>query len=151
MVKQLNKIFESESPVNLVNGLESLVGLLRNVRQANNIDVELFFMDHQKFYNKLKRMESTGLNYSVVKQHHDELVNILPEFRKPIDQQPEPIQDEKNPKAVKRKKVDIQPFASLIEWGVEFSTAAEMELRKSNLEKEIEKLEKIKEKCNLKI
>ena len=151
MIKNINKIFETESPVNLVNGLESLVGLLRNVRKANNIDVELFFKEHLKLVNNLKRKESTNLTYSNVKLHHDELVALFEEFKKPLSEQPEPVQDEKNPKAARRKKIDIQPFAPLIEWGVEFSTAAEMELRKETLEKEIEKLEAEKEKCNLKI
>ena len=43
------------------------------------------------------------------------------------------------------------PFLPLIEWGVEFSTAAEMELKKENLEKAIAQLEKDKERANLKI
>ena len=67
MVDEVNKILEAEAPVNLVTGLEALVGLLRNARKATNIDVELFFKDHAKLYNKLKRMESTGLNYKLVR------------------------------------------------------------------------------------
>jgi len=65
-LKELNVILTKSSPGKLVTAMEALVGILRNVNQANNIDVELFLKDPTKLLTKFKRMESHGLTYSHV-------------------------------------------------------------------------------------
>ena len=123
MVAGINDIFEVEHPEDLVAGIEALVGLLRDCKQASNVDVELFMKDAKKLSNKFKRMESHGLKYENVKNHKAALEAALPKF---VDR-PKPPKGEYN----------IGPFKDLIDWGVQFATAAEMELRKENLEAEI--------------
>ena len=86
IVKGINAIFESESPTHLVNGLEAFVGLLRGCKQATPVDLELFFMDAKKLSNKLKRMESHGLKYEIVKKHKEILEEEVKYF---VDKQPE--------------------------------------------------------------
>ena len=115
--------------------MEALVGLLRDCNQATPVDVELFFKDHKKLSNKLKRMESHGLKYDNVKKHTDELKGILDKF---VDV-PKPPKGEFN----------IGPMKPLIEWGINFGTAAEMDLRRDNLIKEIDSLKKTRESCDL--
>lgn len=70
-------------------------------------------------------MESHGLKYKHVIKHKADLERVLPEFEKA------PAKGEQN----------LQPFAPLIRWGVAFSTAAEMQLKKENLRSEIEAAE----------
>lgn len=42
-VMKLNKLLSNKAPTSLVDGLESFVAILRNRRQANNVDVEMYF------------------------------------------------------------------------------------------------------------
>lgn len=81
MIEELNKILSRASPAPLVRALEALVGILRNVNQANNIDVELFLKDSTKLLTKFKRMESTGLTYAYVRKHKAELEAELDAFK----------------------------------------------------------------------
>ena len=80
ITKGVNAILEKEKPQELVFGVEALIGLLRNVNQANNVDVELFFKDPKKLANKLKRMEAHGLKYEHVKKHCEELKEVVDKF-----------------------------------------------------------------------
>ena len=69
MIQDVNVILEKSSPEHLITGLEALVGVFRNVNEANNIDVELFFKDPEKLITKFKRMDSHGLTYKHVNKH----------------------------------------------------------------------------------
>lgn len=73
MIVEVNDILTKASPSALVLGLEALVGIMRNVNTANNIDVELFFSEPIKLLAKFKRMESHGLTYAHVLKHKAEL------------------------------------------------------------------------------
>ena len=122
--KGVNEIFETEAPQDMVTGLEAFVGILRNCKQATPVDLELFFADPKKLANKLKRMESHGLKYENVKKHKEIMEGILPSF----------VETRQN---IKRQEFNLGPYKPLIEWGVAFGTAAEIELRKEALEAEI--------------
>ena len=136
--KSINDIFETEAPADMVTGLEALVGILRNCKQATNVDLELFFADPQKLANKLKRMESHGLKYENVKKHKETMEGVLAAFK---------VEGVRTNKA--KKEFNLLPFAPLIEWGVAFGTAAEIELRKEALEEDIAKLVKQRDQCEL--
>jgi len=56
MNKKLNMLFEVDSPDYLVPGAEAYTGLIRGTRVANNIDVELYFANHDKLDNKMKKI-----------------------------------------------------------------------------------------------
>lgn len=142
MIKNINIILEKNSPSDLCKGLEAVVGLLRNVNEANNIDVELFMKDPKKLLTKLKRMESHSLTFKHVSKHKEELEALKPQFEK--DEIPEPAEEG-------QQTYNINPFLPLIEWGLQFATAAEIELRKDTLEKDIKTLETRRADANLKI
>lgn len=117
MMKDLNKIFEEWSPKDLVTGIESTVGLLRNCRNATPVDVELFLSDPAKLISKLKRFESHGLTYKNVLAHRDELAAVVGKF-------------EKDEKPIEKGDFNLFPFLPLIKWAHQFSIGAEIELKK---------------------
>ena len=128
-IEEMNKILTTASPQKLVEGMEALVGILRNVNQATNIDVELFLKDSTKLLTKFKRMESHGLTYSHVEKHKKELEGVIDAFK----------QDNKNPGKDKDGKqlYNLFPFLPIMEWGLHFATAAAIELKKDDLERSI--------------
>lgn len=141
-VKLVNVTLLKETPESLVIGLEALVGLLRDAKKANNIDVELFFEEFSKFSNKLKRMEAGGLKLANVAAHTATMREIKPKF--------DAVFDSKAPKSEEDKdQMDLRPFASLIEWGIEFGSSAEIILKRDALEKEIIDLQKKRVQCEL--
>jgi len=56
MIHRLNQIFENDVPQVLINVMESFIGLLRNVKKANNVDVELYLKSYEKLILKLGRI-----------------------------------------------------------------------------------------------
>lgn len=66
MISRINQLFDADSPEGLVQGLEALVGVLRNNEYANNVDVELFFKSEDKLISKLRRMEMREADKNVV-------------------------------------------------------------------------------------
>lgn len=129
MLKQLNEILNKASPEALCLGLEALVGILRNVNNANNIDVELFLKDPEKLLTKFKRMESHGLTYAHILKHKAGLEAQLPHFQ---NNNPNPGKDDKG-----KQLFNLFPFLAMIEWGVSFATAACIDLEKEDLDQQI--------------
>lgn len=127
IVKKVNALLVNNSPGDLVVGLEHFVAILRNSRSASNVDVELFFLDHKKLTTKLRRMEPNQLKYENVQIHRDEIATIIGKFQ----DNPRPAKDE----------VNLGPFKPLIEWGLEFATAAEMMLKVEKTNQDIAKLQ----------
>ena len=132
-LEEMNKILTTSSPKALVEGMEALVGILRNVNQATNIDVELFLKDPSKLLTKFKRMESHGLTYSHVEKHKKELEGVIDTFK----------QDNRNPGKDEngKQQYNLFPFLPIMEWGLEFATAAAIELKKDDLERSIKTLQ----------
>jgi len=83
-------------------------------------------------------MESHGLKYENVKLHKGILEEEVQYF----------VESKNNPA---KKEYNIGPFKPLIEWGIAFGTAAEIELRKEALAEEIATLQKEKAACELAI
>ena len=127
IVKKVNALLVNNSPGDLVVGLEHFVAILRNSRSASNVDVELFFLDHKKLTTKLRRMEPNQLKYENVKIHRDEIASIIGKF----EDNPRPGKDE----------VNLGPYKPLVQWGLEFATAAEMMLKVDKINQEIAKLQ----------
>lgn len=65
-IAALNILFQNTSPITLVNGLETLVALLRNHTSATNVDVELYFQDFTKLILKLQRIDPATLDMHIV-------------------------------------------------------------------------------------
>ena len=125
-------ILTKSSPQKLVEAMEALVGVLRDCNQATNIDVELFLKDPSKLLTKFKRMESHGLTYAYIAKHKAELEASIDAFKR---DNKNPGQDDQG-----RQQYNLFPFLSIIEWGVHFSTAAAIELKKDDLERSIKTL-----------
>ena len=120
-------MLSENSPGVLVAGLEHFVAILRNSKAANNVDVELFFLDAKKLGTKLRRMEPSGLKYENIAHHKEQLASIADQF---VDN-PKPAQNE----------VNLGPFKPLIQWGLEFSTGAEIILKEKKIDADIAELE----------
>lgn len=116
-------MLQNNSPGVLVAGLEHFVAILRNSKAANNVDVELFFLDAKKLGTKLRRMEPSGLKYENIAHHKEQLASIVGQF---VDN-PKPAQNE----------VNLGPFKPLIEWGLEFATGAEIILKEQKIDADI--------------
>lgn len=114
-VTQINEILEVAAPDGLVIGLEELVGLLRDVKQADNVDVELFFRDPVKLLTKLRRMKAADLNIDYVKAHLTALQEVKEQHFSRNEMTVE------NPKRKGEKQFNIYPFRHFIDWGIEFS------------------------------
>ena len=127
IVKKINALLVNNSPGALVAGLEHFVAILRNSRSASNVDVELFFLDAKKLTTKLRRMEPTQLKYENVQIHRDQIASIIDKF----EDNPRPAKDE----------VNLGPYKPLVEWGLEFATAAEMMLKVEKINADIVKLQ----------
>lgn len=113
---QINEILEVASPDGLVRGLEELVGILRGVQKADNVDVELFFKDPVKLLTKLRRMKAErGSNIDYVKAHLEELREIRAQYFSKDEMTVE------NPKRKGEKQFNIYPFRHFIDWGIEYS------------------------------
>ena len=69
LLKPVNKILEKEAPEHLVIALEAICGFLRDVKKANNIDVELFMKDHKKLFAHINRKEYTDCRLKNVVVH----------------------------------------------------------------------------------
>lgn len=123
IVGNVNKTLQDNSPGTLVAGLEHFVAILRNSKTANNVDVELFFLDAKKLGTKLRRMEPSGLKYENITYHKEQLASIVDQF----EDNPRPGKDE----------VNLGPFKPLIEWGIEFASGAEIILKDQKIQEDI--------------
>lgn len=66
IVDTVNKILSQESPEDLVEVLKVFVSVLRNKPNTKPVDVELFFLDFDKLYAKMGRMEPTDCDFALV-------------------------------------------------------------------------------------
>ena len=80
-------------------------------------------------------MEPFGLKYENVSLHKEQLASIADKF---IDE-PKPAEGE----------INLGPFAPFINWGLEFSTGAEIILKEKKIESDIAELEAQKKKAQL--
>lgn len=140
LINHVNVVLVKSSPKDLVKGLEALVGLLRNVKKANNVDVELFFKDADKFASMLKRFESHHLKIANVRSHLEEMQAVFPKFQ--IDAVQEPEKDKKGEVITWKQCYNIHPFEPLLRWGIAFAEGAIIDLEKQDIQDEITKLEK---------
>ena len=65
----VNKVLGGYSPDTLIDSLETVVAMMRNAQSANNVDVELYFMDYSKLLWKMQRLNPTDLDAALVAQH----------------------------------------------------------------------------------
>ena len=65
VVNKINSIFENDNPEQLSGMLEIFVGLLRN-KNSKAVDVQLFFLDHQKLVSKMSKHETTAVSLELV-------------------------------------------------------------------------------------
>lgn len=56
-----------------MRGLETITALLRNRREATNVDVEMYFADSKKFIKKLQTIDPTQYDSRLVQGHHQAL------------------------------------------------------------------------------
>ena len=68
-VTLVNKVLENDSPDYLVKVLEVFVSVLRDKPDTKPVDVELFFLDFDKLYAKMGRMESTDCSHKLVDEN----------------------------------------------------------------------------------
>lgn len=77
---RVNKVLGGYSPDTLINSLETVVAMMRNAQSANNVDVELYFMDFSKLLWKMQRLNPADLDAALVVQHGKTLATLLPRF-----------------------------------------------------------------------
>ena len=66
-INKVNTIFENDNPQPLSEMLEAFVSLLRN-KKSKAVDVQLFFLDHQKLVSKMSKHETTAVNLELVEE-----------------------------------------------------------------------------------
>ena len=66
-MKSLYKHLEAKDTQPLVRMMEALVGTLRNVEKASNVDVELYMKKHEGLIYKMNKLDPA----SIKKQVHD--------------------------------------------------------------------------------
>lgn len=76
-------MLKNKAPTTLVDGLESFVSILRNRRQASNIDVEMYFKDFSKLILKMQRLDATTLDLDIVQRHREHLALLSHGFSDP--------------------------------------------------------------------
>lgn len=57
MVKEMNKYFETKGNFKLVKMMEILIGGLRYVEKATNVDVELYLKKHESLIYKMANVD----------------------------------------------------------------------------------------------
>lgn len=94
--------------------------MLRNQPTANNIDVELYFLDAQKLALKLEKIDASVLSYDVIETHMRDLATMGGQMKQ----------------APKYEQL----WQNLYEWSVAFSEFACATLRVVAVQKEIDEL-----------
>ena len=112
MVKDINKIFLSSKPDQLIEGIEPFVAILRNKMDAENVDVELFFKKHANLVAKMKRMEMRDMQEQVVSSKLAIIEPLIKQWQATEG----------------AEKGDICQFAVLLQWAKSFCEGAKIEL-----------------------
>lgn len=132
MNKKLNLLFEVDSPDYLVPGAEAYTGLIRGTKFANNIDVELYFANHDKLDHKMKKIindvEGRGWNLEYVHKHQTTLNSVIGSIK---------------------SESYVSPFQDYILWAIEFGKVAEKILQAEVEKKAIKKIEENLKAWNL--
>jgi len=116
-----NKIFENDSPVALIRGLEAFVGLLRDAPFANNVDVELYLKHHDKLQLKLANINPSTLSLKNVRAHKANLQTMSDAFTNSS-----------------HEDYDVcSPFSGFIAWGQNFANLAEKVLEADQIQTKI--------------
>jgi len=74
--KQLYKLLENKTPDKITILMESLVGLLRNVKDVSNNDVELYLRKHESLMYKLNKTDPSSVSELVAEYHYERLKAI---------------------------------------------------------------------------
>jgi len=73
LAKKLNETLEMFKPADLIGLLETFVALLRNKKEANHVDVKLYFEDVSKLRFKLTTIVAEKLDLALVEHHEKKL------------------------------------------------------------------------------
>lgn len=125
MLEEINKLFLSDKPELLIQGIEPFVAILRNKMEADNVDVELFFKKHANLVAKMKRMEMRDMAEQVVES---KLAAIQPLI--------------KTWEGTERAEQDISEYTVLLKWAVSFCEGAKIELKLKKQEEAVENARK---------
>lgn len=127
-VAYVNKVLENDSPDYLVKVLEVFVSTLRDKPDTKPVDVELFFLDFDKLYAKMGRMESTDCSHKLV----DENLKTIREHEKSFGAQ-------------------LGEFSVFLDWTTDFLEAAQIDLKMVRLLDEQKELELSLQRAQLKL
>ena len=114
LVKNVNKVLYAEAPKVLIAGIEPFVAVLRNKKDANNVDVELFFKKHANLIAKMKRMDMRSMQADVVNMNLDRLEKALGPMKNSSGSQ---------------GHEDASEFTVLVEWGINFCKGAQIDVK----------------------
>jgi len=67
--KALDADTKDHTPTNLIEVIQHFVGLLRNKKEAKNVDVQLYLEDFVKLQFKLEYIDARTLTTEIVKIH----------------------------------------------------------------------------------
>ena len=131
-INKINQLFENFNPPALSGMLETFVSLLRN-KNSKAVDVQLFFLDHQKLVSKMSKHETTAVSLELVEEADAKLQTMRGAFQGGIAAH------------------DISFAACFLEWSINFCGAAKIDLRLKKLNQEVEDLKLDLERAKLKI
>lgn len=117
----INSVLDIRKPETLVTGLEAFVGLLRNKKEAKNVDVQLYLEDFEKLQFKMEYLEGSTLDLECVEIHYKSLQAIKNKFDS----------DE-----------DSEAYIYIVEFGIAFAEYAKAALASSSVDKTIKALTK---------
>lgn len=118
MIKKLNKLLESESPVQLTKTLEVFVSLLRNKPNSKPVDVELFMKDRKKLVGQMGRTETTSVSEEIAQNAITELEKFSGGISDNVVQ-------------------NIDDYQCFVEWSLNFAQAAMIDLKIKKISEQI--------------
>ena len=115
-VNKVNSIFENDNPEQLSRMLEIFVSLLRN-KNSKAVDVQLFFLDHQKLVSKMSKHETTAVSLDLVNEAEKQLQGLQNSFANAVD----------------ANGGDLSFANCFLEWSISFCAAAKIDLKLKKL------------------
>ena len=70
------KLLEHKTPEKITIMIEAVVGMLRNVRETNAQDVELYLKKYESFMYKLQKTDAGNISDEVADKHFEVLKHI---------------------------------------------------------------------------
>lgn len=127
LIKAFNKLLYEESPEPLIRGIEPFVAILRNKETANNVDVELFFINPDNLITKMGRMDMASMDETVVDMKLKDLVDALPAIESAKGDSP---------------KTNFAQYAVFVRWGISFCRGAQIDLKIKQQEDRVSQAQK---------